>query len=168
MDVKDKLEAIGVKDLSSLSAEQVDILYKDHLKKQKAKSKKTDSSKNKSNNVPKSKPSSDEYIIVLKYANHLLKNMGKSPIDKLEQFVDVPRTDIIKECNKKVLKDMEGDIFGKSLFKRQECNYARKSPTKPLSILKYMVRKIGFTVESAEKRTFNNKVRHTTTLYTIC
>lgn len=107
---KDKLKAVNIKSLDDLTKEDIDLIYKAHMKKKKKTIVK------KKNNVKKIYEDDELYKVILEYLNKILENMNKEPIKKITEFKDIDRNDIIHERNSKILDDMEDKIFKVKIY----------------------------------------------------
>lgn len=93
---------------------------------------------------------SSKYKVLLKYVNAILNNIeGKSQISDLTNFKDIDREDIIKEVNKKVLIDMEKDLF--KYYNKTNSGFYRKSPNMPLNCLRCMCKELGLLLTFYKK-----------------
>lgn len=151
---KDKmLEELGVK--GDLPIEAIEFLYKNR-----SKWKKENSTKKESVKVNKEiDKTTDKYKMALKLVNAILKNLNKDPIDDLTEFKDIDREDIIKDDNKKVLKDMEGELF--NVFDKKKCGYYRKTDNLVLNTLRGICKEVGveFVIEKKNRYDkFNDKI----------
>ena len=110
---------------------------------------------------------SDQYKIVLKFINQVLVNIGKKEIDDLTKFVDISRNDIIKDCNKHLLENMEKEIF--ALFDKTKCGWYRRKTTQNyiLTFLRYICTCLGLTFTYHELKKQENNIVVSTTLYSI-
>jgi len=94
--------------------------------------------------------SSLKYKVLLKYVNAILLNVtGKSQITDLTNFKDIDREDIIKEINKKVLIDMEQDLF--KHYDKIRCGFYRKTKGMPLNCLRCMCKELGLLLTFTKK-----------------
>lgn len=95
-------------------------------------------------------PDSDKYKVVLKFVNRILVNLEKDEIDELTKFVNIDREDIIKEENKKVLIEMEKDLF--KHFNKDKCGFYRKTANGwVLNVLRGMVKEMGYELRAIQK-----------------
>ena len=105
--------------------------------------------------------------VTLEIINKILRAIGKKEINELEEFVDIPREDILSDSCKNVMDDNKDYIFENG-FNKTECMlYQTKIKVKHLSILKAMLKKIGYKLHSIHSgRRINGKKKPYTT-YTI-
>jgi hypothetical protein len=109
---------------------------------------------------------SEEYKLVLKFANNILSNIGKAPIDKITDFQNIDRLDIIADNNTTMLNDMEPEIY--TYFDKVKCGYYRKTNTYILNCFRSMVKQIGYKMEYKKRdkgETINNKYYRSKHLY---
>lgn len=103
---------------------------------------------------------SKKYIVLLKFVNKLLANMGKSEIDDLVKFKDINKNDIITDANKAVLVDMEKELFGKGMFDKNACGFYRKTDSWVLNVFRNMCKDVGVSLIWYEKKIqYNQKVK---------
>lgn len=111
----------------------------------------------------------EKYIVVLKFVNRILVNIGNEEIDDLTKFVSIDRDDIIKNENNIALKEMEGEIF--EYFNKTNSRYYNKTKNLVLNVLKSLLKQIGydFTKKSNNKSIIidGRKYNKTFTFYTI-
>ena len=93
--------------------------------------------------------SSDKYKVALKFVNKILVNLEKDEVDELTEFKNIDREDIIKEINKKSLKEMEDDIFKQ--FDKTKCNFYRQTDTVVLSVLRGIMKQLGYDFKPFKK-----------------
>ena len=102
---------------------------------------------------------SDKYKVILKLINKILINIGKDEIDDLTKFNNIDREDIIKDINKKILTDMESELF--PLFNKKNSGYYRKiGNSYVLNCLRGLLKEMDyeFTYEQKERsETINGK-----------
>jgi hypothetical protein len=124
---------------------------------------------NKKQPVVRALPSSDKYILALKFVNQILTNIGKDQITELTQFVDINREDIINPKNLKTLDDMTEDLFVH--FSKTKCGMYRRTDTMVLNCLRGMMKQMGHTFRIKQKDVNivleNYKYRKTGTFYSI-
>lgn len=94
-------------------------------------------------------PDSDKYKVVLKFINRILVNLEKDEVDELTKFVNIDREDIIKEENKKVLIEMEKDLF--KHFNKKNCGYYSKSENRILICIRGMMKEMGYKFKPLKK-----------------
>ena len=95
-------------------------------------------------------PESDKYKVVLKFVNRILVNLKKDEVDDLTKFANIDREDIIKEENKKVLIEMEKDLF--QHFNKDKCGFYRKTANGwVLNVLRGMVKDMGYEFKPVKK-----------------
>ena len=153
------LDELDVK--GDLPIEAIEFLYKNR-----AKWKKDNCSKKDTIKVTKEiDKTTDQYKMALKLVNAILKNLNKDQIDDLTDFKDIDREDIIKDDNKKLLKEMEGELF--PLFNKVKCGYYRKSDNSVLNCLRGMCREIGLKMTYWERNIQKNSQVKTHTYYSI-
>ena len=96
-------------------------------------------------------------------------NLKKDEIDDLTKFVNIDREDIIKEENKKVLIEMEKDLF--QHFNKKNCGYYSKSDNRILVCIRGMTKDMGFSFKPVKKdvsETINGKsLKRTHYFYSI-
>ena len=122
----------------------------------------------------KNKNNNDKYIlynIVLNVVNDLLEIMEENKIEKLEEFKNINRDDLLQDKCKKVIEANEEYILNK--FKKSEIRYYQKDrlSTYVLSVLKGMVSKLdGYKFVSKNhknKRISKNSKKINYTTYCI-
>jgi hypothetical protein len=109
-----------------------------------------------------------KYIVLLKLLNGILENIGKDQITEVTQFVDISRTDIIKQENVDILKTMTKELF--PLFNKNRCHYG-KSDSFVCNCLRDLVKQIGYCFSYKKKDVYvdvNGKnFRNTDMIYSI-
>ena len=112
---------------------------------------------------------SEKYKVTLKLINKILQNIGKEQVDKLEDFKEIDREDIIKENNKTSLTDMESELF--PLFNKKKVGYYRKTDALVLNCLRGMMKELNYDFTKTKKdisETINGKsYKRTHYLYSI-
>lgn len=112
-----------------------------------------------------------KYTIAFKVVNKMLENMEKRPIDDLTKFSMIDRKDIIKPENKKIIEDMEKEIF--DVFDKRKCGWYRKDSinTYSLTFLKSICNDIGLNFVRKEKEVYREvdgeRLRGSRTFYSI-
>ncbi len=105
--------------------------------------------------------------IVKELINKMLVAMDKKEIKNLSDFIDVRREIIIDQKCKDIVDSNSEYIFNNG-FSKLECGVYQKIIKYPhLSILKGMLKKIGYELCSKTRSEFIDKKRHVYTLYTI-
>ena len=167
----DKLKVLNIKEGIDLTDKQVDILYdslnnnNDPAKKPKTTGKIKKITKLKAqNNDPR-------YIVLLKFINIILTNLGKTNINDLLQFKDVDREDIIKQINKDSLVSMYNELF--EYFSKLTCKYYRRDKIDNyiLTFLRSTCSEIGFNFINKKKSisiSDNNGVKMARSHYLYC
>lgn len=110
---------------------------------------------------------SDKYKMALKFVNRILKNLGKEEIDKLTDFKNIDRLDIIKEENAKLVEEMTDDIF--TCFDKVTCRYYRRGKIQHyiLTLLRFMCKGIGYDFTFKKKEIQTNGVRNSHYFYSV-
>lgn len=91
------------------------------------------------NNINKN---SDQYRVALKFVNKILVNLEKEEIDDFTKFINIDREDIIKDCNKQSLIDMEKELF--PTFDKKASKYDRRDAKSfVLNVLRNFMKVIG-------------------------
>ena len=105
--------------------------------------------------------------IVLEIVNKILIEMGKKEINNLCDFVDV-RRDIMMDTKYKNIFESNSDYIFKNGFSKMECGVYQKIIKNPqISILKGMLKKIGYELCSKHRSSKTNNERETYTVYHI-
>jgi len=143
---EDKLKELDINSLADLSDEDVNLLYKHKKKKPKIV-------------VPKPvkviDTTTDRYKTLLKLINKFLIKMKKPKIKTLQEFQNIKRTDIIA-VDRKVIKDMEGEIFG-VLGCKPHVFYRSSSKGWNLNVLRYLVKDVGLKIVYKKKNVYTNE-----------
>lgn len=132
----------------------INKLYKEHVLSEEQKIVKKDIDK-----------TTDKYIILLKFVNGILKNIGKDEIDDLTKFVDIDRQDILKEENKTLLISMEKELFGP--FDKAKTNYYYKTNAFTFNVLKGMAKCVGLEIRKKRGRVSKNTTVKSYMYYSI-
>ena len=103
-----------------------------------------------------------KYIITLKVINSIFFNNNMQHIDKLTEFVNIPR-DVITSNNDNILKDLHDDIFSENCFTKKELYYGRNR-NKLFNILKLMITHTGYTIKKHKKSVYKDDPKY---YYTI-
>ena len=145
----------------------VDDIYLKYVNMKIKKEKKT-----KKNGIEKCKLDDPRYVVLLKFLNCVLTNIGSKNIKKIEEFKDIDREDIIRDVNKILLDGNMGDELYK-YFDKAACGWYRRKQTETyiLSFLRYSCKNIGYSFEYYQKdivTQINNKnSRQTRMFYNI-
>ena len=100
-------------------------------------------------NLDKIDHTGEKYQVLLKFVNKILLNIDEPKIDKLTDFKDIDREDIIKDVNKQALDDMQKELFAQ--FNKKNCGYYRKTPAIVLNCLRGMMKEIGLNMVKKQK-----------------
>lgn len=127
------------------NAKIADDFYSKHIDIKVKKNKRKDQSEKCNTNDPK-------YVVLLEFLNCVLANIGKKKINKLEDFKDIDREDIIKDINKNLLEGHMGNKLYEH-FDKVACGWYRRKLTDTyiLSFLRYACRIIGYPFEYYQK-----------------
>jgi len=99
------------------------------------------------NNINKN---SDQYRVALKFVNKILVNLNKEEIDDFIKFINIDREDIIKDCNKQSLIDMEKELF--PIFDKKASGYNKPdSKSFVLNVLRSFMKVIGYKLTYKKK-----------------
>lgn len=154
-----------IKFICELDDEDIIAMYKDYSEKSKKNTIDIVSGKN----IEEDRKTSDESVnkskLLLKFVNKILKNIGKSSIESLDEFKNIDRNDIIKDENKKALDDMEKELFAH--FNKQRCGYYRKTDGIVINCLRGMCKETGFTCTIKKKSICKNTILKTHSFYSI-
>ena len=88
-----------------------------------------------------------KYDIVRDYVNNILKIVGKEPIDKLTDFVNVKRDDLInEECHQFALNSAK-ELFDIG-FDKTKCGYGNRNltPNYHITLLRVLLLQIGYVI----------------------
>lgn len=168
MDRSNKLKLLGLDKDIKLPDNYIDLLYnslnnlKDNNDKQIVK-------KTSSKIIKETDP---KYKILLKFVNEINVNINKPVINKLTDFINIDREDIIKQENNVSFQKMENDIF--EYFDKKVCGWYRRKTIKGyiLTFLRSTCKDIGLEFKYNQKEIcdiINNKsYRRTHLMYSIC
>ncbi len=110
-----------------------------------------------------------KYIVLLKFLNAILANIGKNHITEITQFININRIDIIKQTNVVSLNAMESELF--PLFNKKTCGYYRKTDGLVHNCLRGMIKEIGYTFSFKKKDVYvivdGTNFRKTENVYSI-
>ena len=85
-----------------------------------------------------------KYNCLLKYVNGILENIKKPKIEKLEDFKDIDRLDIISDTSTKLFHDMSPELFKKGVFDKKKCGYYTKTDNISLNCLRGMLKDMNY------------------------
>jgi hypothetical protein len=110
-----------------------------------------------------------KYDVALSFVNKILTNIGEKNINKLDEFKNIDRNNIIKAENNFIVNDMKTILFAKNNFNKTNCGYYRKkSKNMCLNIIRGMCRelnlKLSHTKKNVQETKWCNKVHN---LYSI-
>jgi len=90
--------------------------------------------------------------VLLKYINAILINIEKEPIEKLTDFKEIERLDIIKEENFESLVVLKDEIF--EHFDCRRCGWYKRKSTKNyvLSFLRYALADLNLKLTYREQK----------------
>ena len=109
---------------------------------------------------------SEKYKLVLKFANGLLENSGKDPIERLTEFRNIGKEYIVTNENTQYLKDMTDELF--KTFDKTRCRYYPKnSKNWVLNVLRGMIKNIGYDLVAKKTETYKNRYRTVSMMYEI-
>jgi len=105
--------------------------------------------------------------IVLEIINRISVAIGKKQIKDLCDFVNIRRNMILSDDVKTIVNDNREYIF-KNGFNKAECMVYQKNLRNPhYSIIKGMLKQIGYDIVSKNTSKYVNKVREMFTVYSI-
>jgi hypothetical protein len=105
--------------------------------------------------------------IALEIINKILTEMKKNEIKDLCEFVDIQREELTKDKYKKLITDNLEYIFNNG-FSKFECMVYQKTIKHPhLSVLKGMLKTLGYELCSRRTNRTTNKIRVDDTFYSI-
>jgi hypothetical protein len=108
-----------------------------------------------------------KHRIVLEILNKMLDVMGKNKIKDLIEFIDIKRERIIDNDIKKIIQDNIEYIFNNG-FNKSECMlYQKHLKNQHLSILKGIIKEIGYELISKNKTKHIDKKKTMITEYSI-
>lgn len=99
----------------------------------------------------------NKYKVVLQYINKLLKEIGKDEIDDICMFKNIDRRELVNIDGNKIVDDSLKDILNK--FTKDEIGYYQKNSVKHyiINLLKHLLERIGYTIKSCRKSTFDKE-----------
>jgi len=107
------------------------------------------------------------YRIMLEIINKILETMNLEQIDDLSNFADIQRGELLDKKYGKIIDDNKDYIF-KNGFNKHECNiYQTNVKNLHLSILKGMLKQVGYKLCSKNYKKMENKTTKNYTAYTI-
>ncbi len=107
------------------------------------------------------------YLVTLEIINKILIQMKKEQIDDLCYFIEIRRDELLKDDYAKIIYDNKEYIF-KSGFNKHECKiYQTNVKNLHMSILKGMLKQVGYNLCSKNYKKMINKDLITYTTYTI-
>ncbi len=105
--------------------------------------------------------------IMLEIINKILVLMNKKEINELCQFVDINRDELIKDEYADIIDKHKKYIFDNGYDKYICQVYQKKVANKHISILKGMLKQIGYELFSKNHKKMIKGIYHTYTLYSI-
>jgi hypothetical protein len=106
--------------------------------------------------------------IMLEIINKLLKLMNKNEINDLCQFTDINRDELIKDKYANLINEQKDYIFNCTGFNKYICQvYQKKVTNVHISILKGMLKQIGYELISKNHKKMIKGVYNTYTSYSI-
>lgn len=90
----------------------------------------------------------NKYKMLLSVLNKILVNIGKAEIIVPSQFININRSDLVKEENMKIIEDMEEDI--KKIFNNSSAIFGLKNMRQNfvLTLLKSMCEELELSLKS--------------------
>jgi hypothetical protein len=105
--------------------------------------------------------------ILLDILNKILQAMGKEQIYDICDFADIRRDELLDEKYEKIINDYKSQIF-ECGFNKHECKiYQINVKNHHLSILKGMLKQLGYSLCSKNYKKMRNKTLESYTSYTI-
>lgn len=104
--------------------------------------------------------------IALEILNKILVEFGHKEINELCEFVEIKRDELIDDKCLKIINDNMKYIF-KNGFNKTECNVYQKIKYLQLSILKGMMKQIGYVLNSRNKKKMINGISSIHTVYYV-
>lgn len=119
---------------------------------------------NKKNKVDESDP---KYVVLLKFINRILANIGKPTITKLTEFINIDREDIIKKENFDIFDKMDYKIF--KYFNKSKSGWYRRKHVKNyiLTFIRYACNEIGYDFTYIHKNKQIKSLNKTHMFYSI-
>lgn len=105
--------------------------------------------------------------VMLEIINKILEAMNKEQINNLCDFIDIRRDELSNEKYDKIVKDNCDYIF-KNGFNKHECKYYQTNiKNQHLSILKGMLKQLGYGFSSKSHKKTINRMNESYTTYAI-
>jgi hypothetical protein len=105
--------------------------------------------------------------VMLEIINKILAQMNKTQINDLSEFIDIRRDDMVSDKCAEVINDNKKYIFD-NCFDRHQCQvYQTKVAHKHISILKGMLKQIGYVLLSKNHKKMVKGVYESHTTYSI-
>ena len=161
-DLNEKLKLLGLESTVKLSEKQINVLYNDYVRGQTRIKKK------------KQKPiinvDSPKYKLLLAFLNKILTNVDKPNIEKVTDFINVDKDDVISEINNKIIDDMENEII--KIFDREKIGWYRRKTAKEyiMTFLRGACKENGYalTYTAKEVNEKNRKQTRKSNTHIIC
>jgi hypothetical protein len=106
--------------------------------------------------------------VVIGIINKILIVIDKDPITDLCEFIDIKRDDILSDDVKNIIEENKKDLFKEKGFKKKDCVVQETNITYPhFSILKGIIKDVGYEMKSKNKTKMIDKVKTMITTYSI-